>query len=99
MLHYSCDLCGKDLTEGLDARFVLQMEVFAAHDPAEITESDLDEDHLEEMGQLLRDANECDLEPAPAFKKMRFDMCPGCHRKFLADPLNREMQKFDFSEN
>jgi len=99
MLHYSCDLCGKDLTDGLDSRFVLRMEVFAAHDPAEITECDLGDDHLEEMGQLLREADEMDLEPAPAFKKMRFDMCPPCHRKFLADPLSREVQKFDFSEN
>ncbi|MSR52812.1 MAG: hypothetical protein EXS09_05920 [Gemmataceae bacterium] len=99
MKHYSCDLCGKDLADGLAARFVLQMEVFAAHDPAEINECDLGDDHLEEMGQLLREAEEMDLEPAPAFKKMRFDMCPSCHRKFLADPLSREAQKFDFSEN
>lgn len=99
MQHYSCDLCGKDLTDGLDSRFVLKMEVFAANDLSEISEYDLGNDHLEEMGQLLRDADEMDLEPAPAFKKMRFDMCSSCHRKFLADPLNREAQKLDFSVN
>ena len=99
MLHYSCDLCGRDLTEENAGRYVIQMEVFAAHDPAELTEADLSDDHLEEMGQLLRDADETDLEPAPAFKKMRYDLCPTCHVKFLADPLNRESHKFDFSTN
>ena len=99
MLHYSCDLCGRDLTEGNDGRYVIQMEVFAAHDLAELTEADLSDDHLEEMGQLLREADETDLEPAPAFTKMRYDLCPSCHLKFLADPLNREAHKFDFSAN
>src|SRR3954469_17456456 len=99
MLHYSCDLCGKDLTDGNDGRYVLNMELFAAHDPGEITEADLDDDHLEEMGQLLREAEDTDLEPAPAYKKLRYDLCPSCHQKFLADPLGREAQKFDFSEN
>jgi len=99
MLHYSCDLCGKDMTDSTDGRFVLNMEVFAAHDPSELTENDLDDDHLEEMGQLLREADATDLEPAPAYKKLRYDLCPACHQKFLADPLGREAQKFDFSEN
>lgn len=99
MRHYSCDLCGKDLTEGADARYVVHMEVFAAHDPAELTEADLEEDHLEQVGQMLREADPTDLELAPAYQKLRYDLCPACHRKFLADPLSREAQKFDFSEN
>lgn len=98
MLHYSCDLCGKDLTEGRDARYVVNMEVYPAQDPAEITEADLSDDHLEDISQLLREADD-EIEPAPAFRKMRYDLCPACHAKFLADPLSRESQKFDFSEN
>jgi hypothetical protein len=98
MLRFSCDLCGKDLLLGSDARYVVKMEVYAAHDPAEVTEDDLDADHLEEIGQLL--SEECpDAEPSPAFKKLRYDLCPSCHKRFLADPLGREVQKFDFSEN
>lgn len=99
MRHYSCDLCGKDLTDGRDARFVVHMEVFAAQDPAELTEADLEEDHLEQVGQMLRENDPSDLELAPAYQKLRYDLCPACHRKFLADPLSREAQKFDFSEN
>ena len=50
-----------------------------------------------ELYASLPDAT--DLEPAPAYKKLRYDLCSACHLKFLADPLNREAQKFDFSEN
>ncbi len=99
MLHFSCDYCGKDLTDTRNGRYVLHMEMFAAHDPGELTDEDFGDDHLEEMGELLREAVDDELEPAPAYKKMRYDLCPTCHAKFLADPLNREAQKFDFSEN
>jgi hypothetical protein len=98
MVHFSCDLCGKDLLDGTDGRYVVQIEVYAAHDPSELTEDDLDADHLEEIGQLLAEEGP-DAEPAPAFKKLSYDLCPSCHKKFLADPLGRELQKFDFSEN
>jgi hypothetical protein len=99
MLHFSCDLCGKDLTDGRDSRYVVRMEVYAAADPAQLTDADLSDDQLEAVGQLLRDGDDADTEPAPAYKKLQYDLCPTCHKKFLADPLNREAQKFDFSEN
>ena len=99
MLHVSCDLCGKDLTDGRDARYVVRMEVYPAGDPSQLTDADLSDDNLEAIGELLRDADEADPEPAPAYKKLQYDLCPGCHKKFLADPLSREAQKFDFSEN
>lgn len=97
-MHYSCDLCGKDLLTGSDSRYVVKMEVFAAHDPIELTEEDLDADHLDEISQLLSEENP-DAEPAPTFTKLNYDLCPSCHKKFLGDPLGREAQKFDFSEN
>ncbi len=96
-MHFSCDFCGKDLT-GDHGRYVVKMEVFAANDPAELIEDDLDTDHLEEIGQLLAEEG-ADAEPAPTNKKLRYDLCPICHKKFLADPLGREAMKFDFSEN
>ena len=42
MLHVTCDLCGKKLHPGEDPHFVVKVEVFAAHDPAGLTEDDLD---------------------------------------------------------
>jgi hypothetical protein len=103
MHHITCDLCGKEVLPGEDHRFVVKIEVFAAHDPAEITDADLDEDHLEAVSQLLRDVEDNLVEEpdlAPAYKKLRYDLCPDCQKKFLRDPLGKEAaQKFDFSEN
>ena len=103
MLHVTCDLCGKELLLGDDHRYVVKMEVFAAHDPAEITEADLDDDHMEAVSQLLRDMDDNLADPdevAPPYKNFRYDLCPECHKKFVRDPLSKDAsQKFDFSEN
>ena len=101
MLHFSCDICGKDLPEGT-TRYVVKMEAFSATDPAQLTDDDLDADHVEEMAQILSEME--DGEPAPELlptcQKLRFDMCPGCYRKFVKDPLCRDAAtRFDFSEN
>lgn len=102
MMHFTCDICGRELQPGDDPRFVIKIEAFAAHDPSEITEDDLDEDHMEEVGQLLRDLEDSGQGPdlADARKKFRYDLCHDCHKKFVRDPLGREIvQKFDFSKN
>jgi hypothetical protein len=102
MQHFTCDVCGKPMTRGDDRRYVVKMEVYAAHDPAELTDDDLDTDHMEEVSQMLTEAGDA-AEPAalaPAFKQFRYDLCPDCHSKFVRDPLNKEAaQKFHFSEN
>jgi len=99
MLHFTCDLCGKELQLPDDQRYVVKIEAFAAHDPAEITEADLDEDHMEAVSQILQDDDD-QVELTAASKNFRFDLCPDCHKKFLRDPLGREMaQKFHFSKN
>jgi hypothetical protein len=101
MLQFTCDLCGKELRPGDDQRYVVKVELFAAHDPAEITEDDLDEDHMEAVSQLLREMEENGLDDVDDTQQsFRFDLCAGCRTKFARDPLGREAaQKFDFSEN
>jgi hypothetical protein len=102
MLHFTCDLCGKELLPGHQARYVVKIEVYAAHDPRALTDADLDADPMEELSAALRDGDDDPdaAEPVPASKAMRFDLCPHCHAKFLRDPLNKESAtKFDFSEN
>jgi hypothetical protein len=103
MLHFTCDLCGKELLPQDDHRYVVKIEVFAAHDPREITEADLDEDHMEAVSQLLHEMEDNIADPeveAPSHKQFRYDLCPECQKKFLRDPLGKESeQKFDFSEN
>jgi hypothetical protein len=101
MLHITCDLCGKELGTGVD-RFVVKIEVFAAHDPNEITEADLEEDHMEAVSQMLQEmddtADAVGIEPAS--NQFRYDMCPECRKRFVRNPLTKEnAQKFDFSEN
>ncbi|AWM36086.1 hypothetical protein GobsT_61540 [Gemmata obscuriglobus] len=102
MMHFSCDVCGKDMTRDGAERYVVKMEAFASCDPGVLTDGDLETDHIEEMAQLLSDLEEGGDAPAPlpACKKMRFDLCPACFRKFVNDPLGRESAaKFDFSPN
>jgi hypothetical protein len=103
MLHVTCDLCGKSICPGQDNRYVVKIEVFPAHDPGKITEADLDEDHMEAVSELLREMDESGEEieaVEPNFKHFRYDLCPDCHKRYLRDPLSKEMvAKFDFSEN
>jgi hypothetical protein len=100
MIHYTCDLCTKKLPA--DERFVVKMEVYAAHDPAELTEADLEDDNLEaicEKIQELEDNDEC-AELTPMTKEFRYDLCRDCHQRFLRDPLGREQsKKVSFSKN
>ena len=103
MLHVTCDLCGKGLCAEHDHRYVVKIEVFAGHDPAKITEEDLDEDHLEAVSELLREMDdnpEYSDDVEPVYKHFRYDLCPECHKKFLRDPLGKDTsQKFHFSKN
>jgi hypothetical protein len=100
MQHFSCDLCGRPIGSGDARRYVVKLEVFAAHDPSELTDADLDVDHMEEVSQMISDDGDSAENLTPAFKQFRYDLCPDCHTKFLRDPLNKESaQKFDFSEN
>ena len=101
MVHITCDLCGKELRAS-DDQYVVKIEVFAAQDPTELTEADLDEDHMEAISQMLSDmgdlADPDELEPPS--RQFRYDLCPRCRKRYLRDPLNKELaQKFDFSEN
>ena len=98
MLHFSCDLCGQPLD---DRRFVVRMEIFPAFDPDEITEADLDADHLQEVAQEIHDMEIAGVElEAGNAKSFRFDLCPRCHARYANDPLGREaLRRLNFSEN
>ena len=102
MIHFSCDLCGKELRPGEDQRYVVKIEAYSAQDPAELTEADLDLDHMEEVSELLQELEEgeAELELPAASKQFRYDLCAECHKRFVRDPLSREHQhKLFFSKN
>ena len=102
MVHFTCDLCGKDLAATGDARYVVKIEAFAGFDPTEITEEDLEGDHMEAVSQILQrdEMLSSDELAVPIHKGFRFDLCSACHAKYLKDPLGREfLRSFDFSKN
>jgi hypothetical protein len=98
MLHFSCDLCGQPLD---DRRFVVRMEIFAAFDAEDITEADLDADHLQEIAEDIHEMEITGTVPDDlGTKAYRFDLCPRCHAKYAKDPLGREaLRRLNFSEN
>jgi hypothetical protein len=102
MVHFTCDLCGKDMTTSGDGRYVVKMEAYPGFDPNEIKEDDLDDDPMEAVSQLLQH-DEClsseELSKTQT-RGFRFDLCSTCHHKFMRDPLGKEtLHQFDFSEN
>jgi hypothetical protein len=101
MLHVTCDCCGKELRNG-EEHHVVKIEVFATRDPSELTEDDLDEDHMEAVAELLCQLEQADdsMEPEPVKRQLRFDLCGSCRQRYLRDPLGRESaQKLHFSPN
>jgi hypothetical protein len=99
MLHFSCDLCGRHLS---DQRFVIKLEVFPAFDPEEISEDDLDVDHLQEVSESLQEAEATGQFPVVECgpKEFRFDLCETCHGSYVKDPLGRNgLRRLNFSEN
>lgn len=105
MIHYSCDLCGAPL-EGLDQRYVVKIEVYAAADePVHAAPEDLEalDDELEDITESLSHANpEPPVQPAVgnSYRGFRFDLCPRCQRRYQTDPLFRAAKKrMGFSEN
>jgi hypothetical protein len=101
MVHFTCDLCGKDLTATGDPRFVVKIEAFPGFDPTEITEDDLDNDPMEAVAEILQRDEGLSCGESPSLHKgFRFDLCPACHEKFVKDPLGKEaLRSFDFSKN
>lgn len=101
MLRVMCDGCGKELRTGED-HHVVKIEVYATQDPGELTEADLDEDHLEAVSELLRELEDLDedIDLEPARRHLRYDLCGACRKRYLRDPLGKETAlKFLFSEN
>jgi hypothetical protein len=89
MLHVTCDLCGKEL-QARDDHFVVKIEVYAALSPTELTEEDLDADHMESLNEMLNELADQGAESLePASRRLRYDLCPECRAHYLRDPLSK----------
>jgi hypothetical protein len=102
MIHYSCDLCKRELDPHHDSIYVVRMEVY----PATCGTGhaiDSDRDHLEDVREVLERFEEFDadgvLPENDAYQKRRFDLCGACCQRFLKEPLGRRSAaQFDFSK-
>jgi hypothetical protein len=101
MIHYTCDCCKRAL-DPEDLRYVVKMEVYAAFDPSAMDDVDDDPDHLQEIQEILQRSEDA-ADPQishDVYEQLRFDLCTECRKKFLKNPLGRELSKqFDFSKN
>ena len=94
MMKLACDLCGKTLLLDEDVRYVVNIEVFAAYDPMELTAEDLKKDFRKELRELVKRMEKMDPEKAQdsVYRQFRFDLCPACQRKYFKDPLRRKTE-------
>lgn len=89
MIRYRCDGCGMDLAKDGSNHFIVKIEAFAAAGKTEFTGEDLRRDHQAELSRLIEklEALPPDEIEDQVYRALRFDLCPGCHRRFLAVPL------------
>ncbi len=100
MIHFTCDMCGKEIQAESDQRYVVKMEVTSCSTKQPLTEADLDQDSLQAVSELLQSQSITGMnEEVPARQTMRFDLCSQCRLKFVNDPLGIESPHFDFSAN
>lgn len=99
MIHYTCDLCGRSIRE---ERYTAKIEVSAAFDPEELSEEDLDADHLEQIADAIaqmESTGDFELEDTGP-KTFAYDLCPSCCRRFLQSPLGPiRTARVDYSKN
>ena len=84
-----CDACGKTLLIDEAVRYVVDIRVYAAYDPMEITRTDYEKDRREEIRKVLdqcRKMSPQELEDQ-IYREYRFHLCPGCQKEYLQDPL------------
>ncbi|HZZ73445.1 MAG TPA: hypothetical protein VFE24_14420 [Pirellulales bacterium] len=101
MIHYCCDLCKREIEPEQELRYVVKIEIYAALDGVQDAADDDDRDNLLEIQDILErlDDAESDQIGDDVYQTVRFDLCPECRKKFVKNPLGREIKQFDFSQN
>jgi hypothetical protein len=102
MLHYSCDLCKRPLDPEDEVRYVVKLEIFASVDLMLLDQPEKDCDHLEDLDEIIGQMDDLSNEhiEEDVCQRLRFDLCPECRKRFLANPLGRKMaDQLNFSKN
>ncbi len=100
MIDLTCDRCGKTLLLGEDVRYIVNIQVFAAYDPMELTADDLARDHRAELEALVEKLKRMDPEEAQdsVYRDFTFQLCPACRKAYLKDPLGMQSHEPDGEE-
>jgi len=99
MIHYSCDLCGKDLPAGTP-RYVVRIEVFAAVEPDQEDPELMDKPDqvIQEMLQKMEQMSLKEIEDGN-YRIFRYDLCRECQTKFLDNPLRNTTRLRQINSN
>ncbi|WP_437185168.1 hypothetical protein SH668x_002265 [Planctomicrobium sp. SH668] len=100
MIHYTCDLCGRSIGK---QHFVAKIEVAPTFDPDDLTEDDLDIDHLEQIADIIAETGttgDDDFEELTP-KQFKFELCSQCCQQYLKAPLGkvRTATRLKYSQN
>lgn len=89
MTGFCCDRCGKPLLVDEEVRYVVDVRVYAAYDPMEITSDDLAADRRDEIRELTQKMREMDPKELEeqVYKRFTLELCPACQREYLKHPL------------
>ena len=93
MIHYSCDRCKRSIDPQEEIRYVIRLDVRAAMEVPEIFDDEDDRDYLMEAHELLERVDDGigDLVSEDVCLQRRFDLCPSCYRKFIKNPMGRDV--------
>lgn len=92
MIRYSCDLCGKVLADD-SLRYTVRIEVYAAAEQEQV-DPDVLAKPEKVIQQMLDKAEQMSVKEIEDgnYRIFRFDLCPQCQGKYLADPLGQTVQ-------
>ena len=102
MIHYSCDRCKRELDPVDDLRYVVKLEIQAVLDSSCAGDPEDDRDHLLEVHEIMERMEDADegMVSEDIYQRRAFDLCPECYRRFVANPLGREIAShMNFSPN
>ena len=70
-------------------RYVVDVKVYAAYDPMELTRADLEQDTRPKIQDLIEACKRMSAEELEdqVYKEFRFHLCPPCQREYIREPL------------
>ena len=89
MIRYRCDGCCVDLARDGSNQFIVKIEAFAAAGTLEFTDKDLEKNRETGLRRTIAElaTRSPDEIEDQVYRSLRYDLCPACHRRFLASPL------------